>query len=149
MNSMYEQFETDADTEKKGVWLDYINFRVRIARAGGSNKKYQLALDRITKQYRRAIATDNMDPDMAEDLVRKVFAQTVVLDWETKTGEEDGKPVYTQGIERKGSDELLPFNRENVLETMRLLPELSDDLQAQARSSALFRSALRDDLAGN
>lgn len=142
--SMYHQFETDSDQEKKGVWLDYSRFQVRVARAGGANKKYQLALDRITKQYRRAIATETMDPDVAEDLIRRVFAQTVILDWKVKVGDE-----FKQGIEQKDSDELLPFTPENVLATLRALPDLSDDIQAGARNSTLFRSALREEIGKN
>ena len=144
MNSMYEQFETDVEREKSGVWLDYGAFRVKIARAGGSNKPYQKAMERISRSHRHAISADTLDAELADDLVRRVFAQTVILEWESKVDDE-----FMSGIEQKDSDELLPFSRENVLLTLRALPTISEDIQAQARGIALFRSALRDEISGN
>lgn len=143
--SMYKQFQTDSAREKEGVWLDYGDFRVRIARAGGANKEFQKSLERITRRYRRAIATDNLETELADDLVRQVYAKTVILDWETKVGEE-----FKRGIEPDdGGAELLPVTQENVLATLRALPDLFSDIQDQARSSVLWRSAIKEDLAGN
>lgn len=144
MKSMYEQFETDGDREKKGVWLDYGDFRVRIARAGGSNKDYQKALERVTRSHRQSIKAQTMDSDFAEDLVRRVYAQTVILDWETKVEDK-----LKKGIQQKGSKELLKVNTANVLSTIRALPALFEDIQEQSREITLFRSALKDELLGN
>lgn len=142
--SMYTQFETDTEREQKGVWLDYGNFRVMIARAGGANKNYQKALERVTKSHRHAIKAETVDPELADDLVRRVFAQTVVLDWETKVGK-----AFKKGIEQKDKKELLPVNRENILITLRALPALFEDIQEQSRSIALFRAALLQEVSGN
>ena len=54
MNTMFDQFETDPVLESEGIWIDYGAFRVKIARAGGANKKYlssecPLAADHVSQ----------------------------------------------------------------------------------------------------
>ena len=145
MSKMHEQFATDSEREKTGVWLDYGDFMVKIARAGGSNKMYQKKLDRLTRQYRRAIATETLDPEVAEDLLRRAYASAVILYWKTKV---DGE--FQQGISDKDPEKpLLPVTKENVLATLRELHDLFLDIQSQAQSMALFRTALRDEASGN
>ncbi|MCP4897719.1 MAG: hypothetical protein GY906_12165 [bacterium] len=141
---MFENYETDKVSEREGIWIDYGEFRVRIARAGGANKNFQKALERMSRPYRRAIATDSLDNEVAEGILRKAYAKAIILAWETKVDDE-----LQPGIEQKDSDELMEFNEDNVAAVLKALPDLFRDLQEQAGSMALFKSHLREDAAGN
>lgn len=142
--SMYKQFQTDENLEKKGIVIDYGDFRITIARAGGANKKFARVLEAKTKPYRRAIQTETMDNDRAMELLRETYAEAVILNWETKVEGE-----WNVGIENPDGEELLPFSGDSVLQTLQALPDLFLDLQQQAGKVALFRQSIIEDDAGN
>lgn len=140
MSNMYEQFETDENLETAGIWLDYGDFRVRIARSGGANKKYSSLLEAKSKPYRRAIQTGIISEDRIRAILYEVFASAVILDWQIADGKEsDGSTKWVQGISKKGGG-TLPFSTENVLLTFKNLPALFTDIQSQAESITLFRA---------
>lgn len=144
--SIYKKFSTDEELETKGVPLNYGDCLVTIARAGGANRKYSRLLASATKPYRRAIATDTMDPDVAMRLMYKVYAESVILNWETLV---EGKLV--KGIENPdpAQTKLLPVTPENLVATFELLPDMFLDIQEQAGQAALFRQDQLEDDAGN
>ncbi len=127
--SMYGVFETDLDMEASGVWIDYGDFRVKIASAGQGNKNYVRYAEKKLKPVRRAIEAGAMSNERSSVIMADIYAKTVVLDWEV-----NGK----KGIEdRKGK--IIPFNVENVEKTLIALPRLFMDLQEQAVSLGNFR----------
>jgi hypothetical protein len=140
---MYEQFKTDSSLETEGVIVDYGQFRVTIARAGGGNKRFVKVLEAKTKPFKRAIQTETMDNERGLDVLREVYAEAIILNWETKKGDK-----FVQGIESE-EGEILPFNKENVLATFRNLPDLFLDIQDQAGKAAIFRQAVREIDSGN
>lgn len=140
---MYDQFATDPDLEKQGIYLEYSGFRVKVARAGGANKKFLKAVEARTKPFRRAIQTGTADRDQLADQVREAFAETVVLGWEVAQGGE-----WVSGIEQPDGS-IAPFTVDAVKDALRALPELYDDLQEQAAKVALFRKDLLQADAGN
>jgi len=79
-----------------------------------------------------------------------VFANCVVLGWEVQDGvsKKDGLTKWKSGIDKKGGG-ILPCTVENVILTFKLLPDLFADLQAQANSSALFRTEVLNEDAKN
>lgn len=136
---MFEQFETDNNLESSGVWVDYGDFKILIARAGGANKKYLSYMELKTKPFRRAIQAGTMPEDRTRDLVYDIFAKTVVLNWQIEDGvDKDGNVKYKTGIHKKGGG-VLEFTPENVITTFKLLPALFTDLQQMADSISLFR----------
>jgi len=141
---MYTNFKSDPEAEAKGIIHDFGDFRVTLARSGGANKKYQKTLQKRTAPYERAMATGTMDDDVAEKIMQETFCDAVVMNWELK--QEDGS--WVQGIEGPGGD-TLPFNKENLLLTFKNLPDLYDDLRAQAGKSSLYRASLREEAAKN
>lgn len=141
--SLYEKFKTDDNIEKQGIVLDYDFFRIRIARAGGGNKKFTKLVEKLTKPHRRAIQAEMMSLEEQEKLVLTAFSRAVVLDWETKI---DGE--FVQGIEGPNG-ELIPFSEKAVFDTLEALPELYKDLQQSATKAGLFREAEREADAGN
>ena len=146
MSSMYSLFKTDTRLEQEGVIIDYGQFRVTIARSGGANKRYTKILEAKTRPYRRAIETETLDPARGNDLLREVFAEAVVLNWEVLVDEE--KQEWKPGIEGPNGD-ILPVTYENILSAFRLLPDLFLDLQAQSQKVALFRADEQAAASGN
>lgn len=142
--SMYSKFKTNDNLEQNGVILDYGPFRITIARAGGTNKKFAKIMEAKAKPYRRAIATETLDEKVATNMLYEAFAEGIILNWEVlKTGEKDekGKKLpdsHVSGIE--GPDgEMMQFTQENVITTFENLPELFLEIKSQAESSALFK----------
>jgi hypothetical protein len=146
MGGLYDAFRTDKTLEQKGIDLDYGFCVVTIARAGGSNHKYNRLLEAKSKPYRRAIKTETMDPVIAENIMYEVFAEAIVLNWQTRAS--DGKLV--KGIEppKKGGD-LLPVNTKNIISTFKELPDIYADIQAQAHTMALYRAEVMEEEAKN
>ena len=144
MASMYKQFSTDPKLEKDGVWLDYDLFRIKVARAGGANVAFSKTLEKYSKPHRRAMDTGTLSEAVARNMMYKVYAETIVLDWTTKDPEPDknGEPVYRRGIE--GPDgELMEFNKENVIKTFTALHDLYADVHTQATATSSYQA---DDL---
>lgn len=142
--SMFSQFKTDTNLERQGIIIDYGDFRITIARAGGGNKKFARILEHKTKPYRRALATETMNNDLSMAVLREVYAESIVLNWETKV---DGK--FKKGIESEDGGKPIAFNTENVVATFEKLPDLFKDVQEQAAKVALFRQTILEDDAGN
>lgn len=140
MGNMFDQFETDKDLEVDGIWIDYGDFRVKIGRAGGANKRYLSYADTKTKPFRRAIAAGTMPEERSRGLLYDIFAKTIVLDWQVADGvnEDTGEMIWKQGIHKKDGG-TLDFSYENVLLTFKLLPAIFFDIQQAAESIALFR----------
>lgn len=138
--SLYKLFKTDQNLETDGIFIEYGTdddgkpIRIKIARAGGSNKAFSKQLEKATRPYRKAIQSGMLDNATADRLYKDVFADTVVLGWENVKG-ADGKD--------------LPFNRENVLKLFEDLPDLFADLREQASSVALFREEVAEQDLGN
>lgn len=145
--SLYSQFKSDTNLEKTGILIQYgfvtqpngdpdlnkpISFR--IARAGGSNQAYAKRVEAETKPYRRQIQTETIDTKVAEQIMKKVFVETVLLGWEN-VQDEEGKE--------------LAFTKENALKLLTDLPDLYDDLVRQSNKAALFRAEVREADAGN
>lgn len=148
--SLYTSFKTNKDLETKGIEIDYGDFILTIARAGGSNKKFERVLEAKTKPYRRALQTDTMDTSVANQIMLEVYAEAIILNWQTKISEgQHGKPLYKVGIEAPEGGDLLPFKVKNVVQTLRDLPELFTDIQSQANKFALYRESILEAEAGN
>lgn len=143
------QFKTDDSLETKGVVLDYGTTRIRIARAGGANKRFGLALAKATKPHKRSIQAGIMDPTLSDFLIRDVYARTIVIGWETKG--EDGE--FKSGIDPTDVGEpegkLLSVSAENILRVFNHLPDLFTDVNAQAQEHAIFRAELDEVSAKN
>ncbi len=150
--ALNEQFETDATMEVEGVITDYGNDRIKIARAGGANKRYIRMLDLKTKPFRRAIQARALDNDRSTAILQDVYAHTVILGWQVNKGTLT-EPKWVEGIDPKDAgedgEELLAVNPENILKVFRNLPDLFLDMQEQATTGALYRAELAEQAAGN
>lgn len=146
---MWDAFRSDPKAEQDGIVLDYGTFRVTVARAGGSNKAYLRLLEMKARPFQRAIQAGAFDHERSGELLREVFASTVVKDWETRfPGKQEGEYDWQRGIEASDGA-LLPVTRENILATFVALPDLFADIVDQAGKGVLYRAALREEAAKN
>lgn len=148
--TLYKQFKTDKEVEQSGLLLQYGEtadgkpVTIRIARAGGANVQFQKRLEALTRPYRRQLQTETLSPKLAESLVRRAYAETVVLGWENVEF-----PVLDANGEPTDKTEALPFTVDNCLRLFTDLPDLFTDLQEQAQKAALFRVDALEADAGN
>lgn len=138
--SLYTQFKTSGDLEKKGILLQYgqtaagKDICIRIARAGGANKQFDKRMEILTKPIRRQLQNETADIEQIDVILRRVYAETVILGWEN-IEDANGKPIE--------------FTVDNVIKLLTDLPDLFEDIKEQAKKGALFREEnLRAD-AGN
>lgn len=134
--SMYKTFGTDENFETNGIMLEYGSFRVKIARAGGKNKRFAKVLEAKAKPFRRAIQTEMLDPEQGLAMLRDTYAEAIIISWETLVNGE-----FVSGIEAPDGS-LLPFSKENVALTLKNLPDLFADIKDAADKAALFRSTI-------
>lgn len=140
MSGLYQAFETNKDLENSGIELDYgknskgAPIRIKIARAGGANKRFAKVLDRLLRPYKRQLANDQLSDDVAKDVMIQAYADSVVLGWE---GVED----------REGNP--MEFSRDNVVRLFNDLPELFLDVQQQSQKAALFLVDILEGEQGN
>ena len=146
MAGMYDVFETDEDMESGGIWIDYGEFRVKIASAGQGNKKFVAYSERALKPVRKAIQAGALSNERSRVLMSDVYAKTIIIGWQCRQGEND---EWVNGIEQRGSDELLEVNYDNIKKTLLALPNLFTDLQEQANSISNFRHEEFEDDAKN
>lgn len=141
MVNLYSMYETDKNKETNGVWYTHDSgARFLIARAGGTNVKYLKAAEKVTRPYRgkfERMKTGIVDMDMVDevrDTMVKLYASTIVLDWEGIT-------------DRDGNEMGCTF--ENVVKLFSDLPEVFDDIQTAAFSVENFLLAEMEDDLGN
>ena len=145
---MYDTFETDPTREQEGVYLDYGDFRIRVAHAGQGNKRYVAYAEKALRPVRQAMNAGALSNERSLSIMADVYAKTIVLDWQVAQKNEDGTISWKTGIEaRDGS--IQPFTAQTVEVTLKALPNLFSDIQQQASSIANFRRAELEEEAGN
>lgn len=142
-NPLRRMFETDQTVEKEGVIVQYATgVEIRIARAGGSNKKFSKAVTRLTQPYRRAIQTETLDEEISARLMREAYASAVVIGWKGIT-----KDLVTH--DDADAEIELEFNMANCIAVFKEQPNLFDDVQASAGKISIFRAAILEGDSGN
>jgi len=129
-------FETDASVETEGVVIEYApGVEVRIARAGGANKKFAKMMTRLAKPHRRAIQAEAISEETLIHLFIKAYAATIILGWKGLT-----KDLITH--DDADADTELPFSRENAEALLQEQPNLFQDIQRTADNIAIFRAEI-------
>lgn len=155
----FASYETSQDLEVQGVWLVEPFFRIRVARAGGRNTKFQPLYESITKPYKRAIQTKTLPEDLDAQLSRELYARAVVTGWSVAEIDEKGQPKRDDKgeviwIDNKMFDpvtfEVIDFTVENVMrtfndETKGRGPALHQYVVAMSNDVSLFRDEDAED----
>lgn len=143
MAGPYELFKTNDELENQGVSLNYGSFKIVIARAGGSNKKYTKIFEAKIRPYRRAIQAGTLDDATDKRVMAEVYADAVVLGWAKIDREKqpDGNYVdkVTNGVIPGPDGQDMPFTKANVIKLFTDLPDLFSDVIQQANSVSLFK----------
>lgn len=131
-----DSYITDSDIEGDvGVWLKFPgDRRVRVLRAGGSNKRFSRSFSRVVKPYRRQLDRGTLDPEKSEELMLEVYLDAVIMDWE---GFKD----------KKGRD--IPFSRGSAREFFIAVPEMFSEIQSIASEAATFQEREAEEVAND
>lgn len=138
--SIFEQFETNKEAEKKGVAIEYSANKdgtiptFFVSRMSRTNKNYLKSLERNTKAHRRAIELETIKPEQAEQINMQVFVDSILLGWEN-IKDKDG--------------EVIQFTKENAKSLFERLPDLYDDLNEKAKKASTFRDEQVEEEAKN
>lgn len=143
--ALFSNFATDKNTERDGVLINYGDVRIKVARAGGANRKFAKTFQNDTKPYERQMKANTLSDGDSDRLMAGIYAKSVILGWETNFGTDekpDWRPTFTIPASKKhgrDADEVLDFNEANVVRALLLLPELFADLREQATLVSNFR----------
>lgn len=120
-----EAYITDETMEgETGLWIAFPNGRrIRILRAGGSNKRFTRAFQTAIRPYERAMKRGTMDQEVSEGIMRELYARYVVVAWD--------------GINDADGDEV-PFTTNNVVGFFDAFPEIFNELVTLASNAATF-----------
>ncbi len=131
--SFYSDYQTSPEAETEGIEIDFGDFKMRCARAGGANKAYAKVMERKMRPHRHAQETDKLSEDTARDVLKQVFAETIVKDWSGEgTVGKDGQPMAC--------------TPENVLQVFRDLDLIFDRVYATVtKANRYLLSELEDD----
>lgn len=123
--SAHELFGTNKNLEaEKGVRLEYPGFSITIHRAGGANKKFAQVLNAKMKPHRQKFERDILDDETSQKILIETYAEAVVIGWSGNIGPGGKKAAFTV---------------ENCIKVFNELPDLFDDVKAQATKASIFR----------
>jgi hypothetical protein len=145
MTSIYAMFDTDEHAEKEGVFVDYGNVRMLLARAGGSNPRFAKVLRAKMKPYRRQIDAETLPDSVADRIMAETYAEAVILRIDSMG--PDGQWIERQIAQRDGT--LKPHTPESTVALLLDLPELLRDLQSVAGGVSMYRRQLDEADRGN
>lgn len=122
-----QDYVTDPNMESEGVDIHFgdADLTVTIRRAGGANRKFDPAVAKHSKPYRKKLRSNSLPVDVFRSrvLVPSYF-DAVVIGWEG-VNDEDGQTV--------------PFTRENFTAFVEAFPEIFDELVDHASSPTTFQ----------
>ncbi len=127
---IYALFTTDRNLETEGIYLEYAGARFLVARAGGSNKKFTTIAQKRLAPFTEAMRRGVVDEETSVKVLAEIYADSVVLDWENVTDKKDN---------------LLSYNRENVIKVLTELPELFDVIRVESENVKNFRPLVSEE----
>lgn len=123
---------TDEALETEGVWQPIgEGAEVKVARFG--NPKSARLFQRYTRPYRRQIDNGTMDPKKQEEILARVMAESVLLDW--------------RGFHL--GDEEVEYSTERAFEFLRDYRELRELVKDYAEDAEAYRQESLEDAEGN
>jgi len=125
-------FETDEKKEVEGVWHEYApGFKLRIARA--NNPKSEQLRAKLLEPHIIAMRHGKMDADVLSNIVKEVYAKTILVDWEGMLDEEGNE---------------IPYNLENALKALDL-KDFFDVVHNYAESMRNYKKVVVDEAVKN
>ena len=123
-----QAFAARADLEQEGVWIPVYGPKgdkaeILLARAGGRNSAYDAAMLRAGRPHRRLLEAGMAPPQLMDEILAEVYAETVVKGWRGLE-DEDGNPI--------------PYSRAKAAELLRAHPDFCDFVRDAAMSAQTF-----------
>jgi len=118
---LFAAYSTDKTVESEGVWVPFphVEVKVRLARAGGSNKRWEIERERALRPLRRRYKEEGIPDSEVMAALVEPFCSLILKDWEGV--KKDGKPVQCTVANRVALCKQLPdFFAEMMLEAGRL-----------------------------
>ena len=138
-----KMFETVPSLEEQGVVLNYApGVEILVARAGGSNKKFNRVITRLSKPHRRAIEAEILDEAIGNALLVDAYVTAIIKGWKGIT-----KDLITHNS--ADAEEELPFTKENVASLLTEQPNLFTDIQKVAENMRAYRIEVLESEAKN
>lgn len=154
-------FATDANVETAGVEYPIVDgagnpsgLYLRLARAGGANKRFDLAKERAYRQWRAKHGKKaQISDDQHVEILIPVFAETVIVGWffeDPAFVPTDETPSAPQRPEIPfDAEDWRPYTPQDAEAFLRALPKSRlVDLMETAADYSAYRADL-EDLAGN
>ena len=128
-----KQFETDEQLEVDGVWedLDDEGAGILVARVG--NKAYLQTYQKIPLGVRRQLDTGTLPEKMGDQLINKLLAKTILLDW--------------RGLANDGKE--IEYNYDNALLMLTNYKDFREFVWSIANDLARFREEDLEEASGN
>lgn len=145
--SLRNALKTSTVLEREGVFLERGNTRVRLRRAGGSNTAFNFAMAKIMKDHGRALQNGLISDEAAMKLLHRVFAEHVVLTWETDTSDDDKVQNWESGIETADGS-LAPVTVDNIVAYWIDVPDWFNEVKSFSEDLQYYREALLSQIAG-
>lgn len=157
----YSSYQTSPDLERSGVWLEEPTFRVRVARAGGRNMKFEKVSEAVMRPVRRLAQAGKLSTEQALEKMCEIFAKAVVLEWQMRYDQlpkemqeeyqnntvVDGfGTVWVPGIYDPDMGNIVPTKQDVVQSTLRVMPEFVEYMVSQTKDGGLFRETIEDDV---
>jgi hypothetical protein len=122
--SVYDLYETVADAESTGAWIDIGPARFKLARTGGANENFMKTASKRLKPFQAAL--ENLPKKAADELAIGIFIDTILMDWDGVKGRD--------GV-------VIPFSKEAAKALLKDLPNLLTALQQEANKMSNFTQA--------
>lgn len=148
--SLRKAFKTSPKLETEGVFFEVGNTRVRLARAGGANQRYNARLADYATKNQRALNTGALKNDAVMAALIEIYADTVVVSWETDVNYESsngGNPNWKSGID-DGNGGIVPATRENIIAVFKELPDFFIECKNFAENLQYYREELLAGIVG-
>ncbi|AFV81272.1 hypothetical protein F862_gp040 [Vibrio phage vB_VpaS_MAR10] len=140
--SPFAMFRTSTNDEVNGVYINYGSFRILVAHAGGANTAYNRLLMKLGKPYLKLIKSGNLPEEVTKEIDEKLYTQTIIKGFQVDESKDgDKEPKWVSGIPTE-SGEVVEYNEENLVNLLRELPHLFDDIKAFAMDMSNFKPDL-------
>lgn len=133
MLDLKKEYATDKEKEIEGIWMEDFGEGVRIKIARIGNPEYQKKITKFQKPHRKAMRRGTLPDSVADTILNRAVADTIVLDWEGIA--EDGK--------------LVPYSFENCLRILNEYKDFRDQVIEAASEMETFKLEQDDESEGN
>ena len=120
----YAAFNIDQSLEEEGRWIDYGDFRVKVARMGGKNTAYSKAMLDISKKY-SVSSIKRMNEEKSSKLLNELYINTLIKGWEVW---DYDKEEWVAGVHDYSTGEIVEPSFDNIFSVFNNFVELRSDI---------------------